>query len=131
MQISYKVSPLVSDQELNTLLCSIWEDHHSKSFSNVLSRSLLYVCAYTRINLLVGYVNVAWDGDEHAFLLDTAVHKKFWRKGIGTNLVLKVIEEVKIRNIKWLHVDFQAHLKEFYENCGFQPTFAGLIRLKS
>ena len=129
MYLQLKISPPISDEDLNSLMISIWDDHKPKSFKNVLSRSLLYICAYIEHHKLVGYVNIAWDGDEHAFLLDTSVHKEFWRQGIGTKLVLKAINEVKIRQIKWLHVDFQQHLKDFYENCGFAHTFAGIIRL--
>jgi len=32
---------------------------------------------------------------------------------------------------EWLHVDFDAHLRDFYVGaCGFRPTHAGLIALQ-
>ena len=43
----------------------------------MLARSLTYVAAYDTVGggeQLVGFVNVAWDGGIHAFLLDTTVH---------------------------------------------------------
>jgi ribosomal protein S18 acetylase RimI-like enzyme len=99
MTINYKISPPVTDRELNQLFHSVWEDHKDTSYKNVLSRSLLYVCAYND-NLLIGYVNLAWDGDEHGFILDTTVNKKYQRKGIGTSLVLEAIRESKKHNLK-------------------------------
>ena len=39
----------------------------------VLERSLTWVTAHEG-DRLVGFVNVAWDGGVHAFLLDTTVH---------------------------------------------------------
>ncbi|KAB2862019.1 MAG: GNAT family N-acetyltransferase, partial [Anaerolineae bacterium] len=32
--------------------------------------------------------------------------------------------------IEWIHVDYEPHLHEFYTQCGFTPTFAGLVNLK-
>ncbi|NEA41688.1 GNAT family N-acetyltransferase, partial [Streptomyces sp. SID11385] len=32
----------------------------------------------------------------------------------------------------WLHVDYEEHLRPFYEKaCGFAPTAAGLVRLRA
>lgn len=127
MDISYKISPNIEDREINSLFHSIWDDHIDNTYEKVLSRSFLYVCAYSGTDL-VGYVNVAWDGDEHGFLLDTSVHKSYQRNGIGTRLVETAIRECRRRKLKWLHVDFLPHLTKFYRSVGFEHTEAGLIR---
>ena len=63
--------------------------------------SLGWVCA-RRGGELVGFVNVAWDGGAHAFILDTVV------------------------------ADFEDHLAGFYFHaCGFAPTSAGLTALSN
>jgi hypothetical protein len=73
---------------------------------------------------LAGFVNVAWDGGVHAFILDTVVGGPLRWHGVGTRLV-----EVAA-GCEWLHVDFEGHLGPFYFGCcGFRPTNAGLIRL--
>jgi GNAT superfamily N-acetyltransferase len=80
---------------------------------------------------LVGFVNVAWDGGVHAFLLDTLVAGTHARQGIGTRLVQVATGAAKGTGCEWLHVDFEDHLRTFYlEACGFEPTNAGLIALK-
>jgi len=81
-------------------------------------------------DVLVGFVNVAWDGAVHAFLLDTLTAATHARQGIGTQLVAIATEHARVAGCEWLHVDFDDHLRAFYfESCGFTPTNAGLIRL--
>lgn len=81
---------------------------------------------------LVGFVNVAWDGGGHAFLLDTVVAKSHRRRGIGASLVRRAAREARAAGCEWLHADFEEHLAQFYfEDCGFAPAQAGTIRLPS
>jgi predicted N-acetyltransferase YhbS len=91
--------------------------------------SLGWVCARDGARL-VGFVNVAWDGGVHAFVLDTMVRAGAARQGIGTELVAVSVAESRAAGCEWLHVDFDDHLREFYfDACGFEPTNAGLIKL--
>ena len=79
---------------------------------------------------LVGFVNVAWDGGVHAFLLDTLVRADRRREGIGSALVRAAVAGSRGTGCEWLHVDFEDHLREFYlDGCGFVPTGAGLVAL--
>ena len=92
--------------------------------------SLGWVCARDGREL-VGFVNVAWDGVVHAFVLDTMVTGRVRRRGVGTRLVEVAVREARAAGCEWLHVDFDDHLAGFYfESCGFRPTQAGLIALK-
>jgi len=79
---------------------------------------------------LIGFVNVAWDGATHAFILDTLVAADARRSGVGTRLVELAVVEARAAGCEWLHVDFEDHLRDFYFTaCGFEPTNAGLIPL--
>lgn len=93
-----------------------------------LDHSLTWVCAYDGLQL-IGFVNVAWDGGVHAFLLDTTVHPEFQRRGLGRELVRRAAEVAREQGMDWLHVDFEPHLLSFYRACGFGPTETGLMRL--
>lgn len=126
--IDYHISPPTGNDELNGLFRAAWHEHTDRDFQAVLRHSLLYICAYHE-QQLIGFVNVAWDGGIHAFLLDTTVHPDFQRQGIGVELVRRAAEGARERGIDWLHVDYEPHLKTFYEQCGFFPTEAGLMRL--
>jgi ribosomal protein S18 acetylase RimI-like enzyme len=79
---------------------------------------------------LVGFVQVCWDGGDHAFLLDTAVDPDRQHRGIGRRLAETAIGEARAAGCEWLHVDFEPHLSAFYlDGCGFRATPAGLIDL--
>lgn len=94
--------------------------------------SLGWVTARLGDGSLVGFVNVAWDGGDHAFLLDTKVASEYQRRGIATELVGRATVHAKAAGCEWLHVDFEEHLAPFYfDACGFRPTQAGLIHLPS
>src|SRR3984885_14824208 len=91
--------------------------------------SLGWVCARDGGDL-AGFVNVAWDGGAHAFILDTMVAPRMRRRGIGAGLVAAAVREARRAGCEWLHVDFEEHLRAFYVNgCGFTPSAAGLIAL--
>lgn len=96
--------------------------------AQIYDRSLTHATAYVG-GRLVGYVNVAWDGGVHAFLLDPTVHPEFRHRGIGTLLVRRMVAHLAGRGLDWLHVDYRPELDGFYRECGFTPTTAGLIRL--
>lgn len=98
-------------------------------WSQVNRFSLGWVCV-RHIDKLIGFVNVAWDGGAHAFILDTMVQPAFQRQGIARALIAEAVKHAKETGCEWLHVDFTSHLREFYfETCGFTPTDAGLIAL--
>ncbi len=91
--------------------------------------SLGWVCA-RRQDELVGFVNVAWDGGVHAFVLDTLVAGAVRRQGVGRELIAHATDHARRAGCEWLHVDFDPHLRPFYfDTCGFRPTDAGLIAL--
>ncbi|MFB7617197.1 GNAT family N-acetyltransferase [Kitasatospora sp. NPDC056181] len=80
---------------------------------------------------LTGFVNVAWDGGAHAFLLDTVVATAARHTGVGTGLVAVAADGARAAGCEWLHVDFEPHLRAFYlDACGFRSTDAGLLRLR-
>ena len=91
--------------------------------------SLGWVCARDG-EQLVGFVNVAWDGDVHAFILDTLVTAAGAPPGCRRCSCRRCREHARAAGCEWLHVDFEDHLRSFYfDACGFTPTNAGLIAL--
>jgi ribosomal protein S18 acetylase RimI-like enzyme len=97
--------------------------------SRVDRHSLGWVCARDGEDL-VGFVNLPWDGDVHAFVLDAVVAVRARRRGVGTRLMACAAEQARAAGCEWLHVDFKDDLEPFYiEACGFTPTTAGLIAL--
>lgn len=128
MQTEYRDDPNPENDALNALWASAWNDPSLRDFSPILARSLAHVGAFAGPRL-IGFVNVAWDGGIHAFILDTCVDPEFQRQGIATGLVERATILARQRGAEWLHVDFEQHLTGFYRKLGFAPTEAGLIRL--
>ncbi|MGI5129653.1 GNAT family N-acetyltransferase [Pseudonocardia sp. CA-107938] len=127
--IEYAVRGPVDDAELSRL--------HAAAFdvpvvlqpwaARLAAHSLTWVTATD--DRLVGFVNVAWDGGAHAFLLDTVVDPDRQGAGIGRALVAAATRAAAAAGCAWLHVDHVEELTPFYAACGFRPTAAGLIRL--
>jgi len=113
------------------------ESHGGRSevgwWDRIRPHSLGWVVARNRADgVLVGFVNVAWDGCDHAFLIDTKTRGDHQHRGIGTELVRRAALDAKAAGCEWLHVDFRPELAAFYfDACGFRPTDAGLIHLPS
>ena len=114
-------------RKLDALFTAAWGSA-KPGYDRVLARSFTWVTASSD-DELVGFVNVAWDGDAHFFLLDTTVHPEWQGKGVGRRLVEEAISACRGRG-EWLHVDAPEELMSgFYQRCGFQPTPAGLVNL--
>ena len=122
--------PNLNDAELNSLFAASWSEHAVRAFGPILRRSLTYFGAYQE-STLVGFVNVAWDGGAHAFLLDPTVAPECRHQGIGLALVDAAAQASAIRGAEWLHVDYAPDLERFYVKAGFRATHAGLIRLST
>lgn len=113
---------------LNALRHAAWTTVGDQDWGPVLAQSLGWVATFDDVRL-VGFVNVAWDGGVHAFLLDTTVHPDVQRRGVGRSLVLEAAAMAREHGAEWLHVDYENDLAAFYRACGFRPTAAGLLAL--
>jgi ribosomal protein S18 acetylase RimI-like enzyme len=120
----------VTDDELVTLTQSHGGTAQPGWWDRVRPHSLGWVTARSSAESLIGFVNVAWDGGDHAFLIDTKVRPDHQRRGIGTELVRIATRHAKEAGCEWMEVDFDEHLASFYyDACGFAPTPAGLLHL--
>ncbi|HZU72457.1 MAG TPA: GNAT family N-acetyltransferase [Acidimicrobiales bacterium] len=121
-------SPPVSDAELSRLHALAFgepaiERHWSRQ---LMGHSLGWVCAFEGPEL-VGFVNLAWDGDLHAFLLDTVVRPDRQRRGIGTALVRTARTLAQEAGCRCVHVDTSAELLDFYLATGDMEPAAAAV----
>ena len=131
MKIEYRRNHAVDNHEYNRLRLRAWGRETGFDLQPVLARSLGWITAHAA-GRLVGFVNVAWDGGGHMFLLDTTVEPDYQRRGIGTELVRQAIALSAEAGGDWLHVDSdEVLMRDFYGRCGFEPTPAGLVNLRA
>ncbi|WP_435828329.1 GNAT family N-acetyltransferase [Saccharopolyspora shandongensis] len=130
VEIDYRWRAEASDDELVSLTLSHGGTAEPGWWERVRAHSLGWVTARLPGGALIGFVNVAWDGGDHAFLLDTKVRPDHQHRGVGTELVRRAAQSARRAGCTWLHVDFEPPLRGFYfDACGFRPTDAGLILL--
>ncbi len=131
ISVSYSWRGQFTNEALNALHAEAFERSNSNDdwWAQVNRYSLGWVCANLD-EVLVGFVNVVWDGGVHAFILDMIVAPQSQRHGVGTGMVSMAVRETRKAGCEWLHVDFEDHLRHFYfDKCSFKPTNAGLIKL--
>ena len=126
--VEFRTDPRPPEHVFTPLWRDAWGADWTGDLDRILDRSLVHVGAYEG-ETLIGYVNVAWDGGVHAFLLDPTVHPSHRRRGIGSGLVKRAIEIARDRGATWMHVDYEPHLDHFYKSCGFRDTAAGVLKL--
>lgn len=106
-------------------------DRREKDYSTVLDRYDITVAAYDSEENLIGWCAAITDGIRHAFFVDVIVHPFWQRRGIGTSMVRKAIEEIRGNGITLAHVDFARERASFYEQCGFTICGGGMIEFKN
>jgi GNAT superfamily N-acetyltransferase len=122
----------LADAEMVDLVSSYAGNAVAGWWDAIRAHSFGWVTARDGKGLLVGFVNVVSDGGDHAFLVDTKTRLEHQRRGVGTRVVALAAERARAAGHEWLHVDFEPELRAFYfDACGFVPTDAGLIRLRS
>ena len=128
--VFYSWREQITDDEIVELVASHGGQAVPGGWDRIQEHSLGWVSARDRQGVLVGFVNVAWDGGNHAFLLDTMTRGSWQRRGIGSEVVRRAANHASAAGCEWLHVDFESHLVPFYfDGCGFRSTEAGLIHL--
>jgi ribosomal protein S18 acetylase RimI-like enzyme len=128
--LHYRWRGALTDAEMVELVLAHGARVQPGWWDRIRPHSLGWVTARGPGGIVAGFVNVAWDGGDHAFLLDTKVRSEFQRRGIATELVRIAVARSRAAGCEWLHVDFEARLAPFYlAACGFRPTSAGLIYL--
>ncbi|ATY12402.1 N-acetyltransferase [Amycolatopsis sp. AA4] len=129
MKINYSWRADLTDAQLVALTEAHGGNAEPGWWDRAKRHSLGWVSAHEG-DVLVGFANLAWDGADHAFLLDPKVHADWQHRGIGSELVRRARDAARDAGCEWLHVDFEPHLRPFYfDSCGFTSTDAGLIRL--
>lgn len=128
--IEYRWRGEITDAELVALTDSYGGMSAVGWWDQIRPYSLGWVSARLGDGTAAGFVNVAWDGGDHSFLIDTKVRADLQHRGIGTELVRVATDHAKQAGCEWLHVDYEDPLESFYvDACRFRSTRAALVHL--
>lgn len=99
-----------------------WNDKYqldSNQLFQALKNSWYLISVYYN-EKFIGFGRIICDGVVHALILDLIVHPDFQNRGIGSQILNKLIEKCRqhrIRDIQLFSVKGKA---EFYHKCGFK-----------
>ena len=112
--------------ELNDLLeTNKWRIQDTSKLEKALVLSWCWLTARNERSQLIGFVQVLSDGIRHAYILRLIVHPDYQRKGVGTELMNRLMELLKENNLLPTLVAAPGKDK-FYEKFGFKQECKGM-----
>lgn len=99
-----------------------WGEMPIDIIEKALTKNIYAVCAYNEIGEIVGSARIVGDGGLCFYIQDVMVHPQFQKQGIGTGLLVKVMEYLKINAPYNSYIGLMAakDLEHFYQKFGFQ-----------
>ena len=126
MNVEFYQEGFVEDKEIESLRASVRWDNTIPPHSELKEHLFTYLTA--RINgELIGYIDVLSDGSVDAYIQSLIVHPKYQKRGIGSELLKRIIIYLQQKNIKSIQVIFDPELEGFYKKFGFHILKAGII----
>ncbi len=129
-EMIFKYNEKVDVKELCDLRQAVGWNRMEKELSNPRLRSFYHIAVYESEDLgqkLVGFVDCVSNGVTDAYIQDLMVHPDFQGKGIGTELMNKMIEYLKEAGIYMISVLYDEELKVFYSRFGFYNMLCGQL----
>ena len=120
----YVCNEAVSVKELADLRESIGWNRMENEYKNPLLTSYYHIAVYEK-EVLIGYIDCVSNGVTDAYIQDLMVHPDYQGRGIGTDLMKKMINYLKQKHIYMISVVFEENLKPFYEKFGFFNMLCG------
>lgn len=121
-----KYNENITAKELADLREAVGWNRMEEEYGRPFISSYCHMTAYVA-GKLVGYVDCISNGVTDAYIQDLMVHPNYQNKGIGTELMKKMIEYLKEKHIYMVSVIFEKELKPFYEKLGFTTMFSGQL----
>jgi N-acetylglutamate synthase-like GNAT family acetyltransferase len=121
MNIVYKNEIPVADQYFELFLTTGWNDEYKFTkveLEEAIRNSWYLVAAYSE-NKLVGFGRIISDGIHHALIVDVIVHPEYQGKGIGKEIMNRLIAKCNEHKIRDVQLFSAKDKSTFYERLGF------------
>lgn len=120
----YKYNEKVSVKALADLRESVGWSRMEKEYGNPLISSYYHIAVYED-DELIAYIDSVSNGVTDAYIQDLMVRPDHQGKGIGTELMNKMIGYLKEKHICMISVIYEEGLEPFYERFGFYHMMCG------
>ena len=124
----YICNETVSVKDLADLRESVGWSRMENEYNNPLLTSYYHIAVYEE-ETLIGYIDCVSNGVTDAYIQDLMIHPDYQRRGIGTDLMKKMIDYLKKKHIYMISVVFEEKLKPFYEKFGFFNMLCGQMEM--
>lgn len=119
----------ISAKAIADLRLSVGWNGMEACYVNPLMTSYLHIACYDG-EKLIGYVDSVSNGVTDAYIQDLMVNPEYQERGIGTELMNRIIEMLKERSIYMISVIYgDAELAPFYKRFGFTQMFCGQMQM--
>lgn len=122
--ITYKYNEQVSVKALADLREAVGWNRMESEYRNPLMTSYYHIAVYED-DRLIGYIDSVSNGVTDAYIQDLMVSPDYQGKGIGTDLMNKMIGYLKEKHIYMISVVYDESLKQFYEHFRFHNMLCG------
>lgn len=109
-----------------------WEDAPDpdpRDLRRIVAGSYCFLAAFSG-ERLVAMGRVLSDGVSDAYIQDVTVEKSMRRRGIGSDLIRRIVERLNAGGIRWIGLIATGNTEDFYRPLGFQPVPGALAMLQ-
>ena len=122
----YKYNEKIDVKELCDLRQSVGWNRMEKEMADPRLKSYYHIAVYEEEKQkLIGFVDSVSNGVTDAYIQDLMVHPDFQGKGLGSELMNKMIDYLKKAGIYMISVLYDESLKDFYSRFGFYNLLCG------
>lgn len=122
--MTYIFNKPVSVKALADLRESVGWNRMESEYKNPLLTSYYHIAVYEK-EALIGYIDCVSNGVTDAYIQDLMVRPDYQGRGIGTDLMEKMIDYLKNKHIYMISVVFDESLKALYKKFGFYNMLCG------
>ena len=122
----YKYNEKVDVKEICDLRQAVGWNRMEKELADPRLKSYYHIAVYEEENQnLIGFVDSISNGVTDAYIQDLMIHPDFQGKGLGSELMNKMIDYLKKAGIYMISVLYDESLKDFYARFGFYNLLCG------